>query len=314
MRPVPATQVILLKIVAIATACRGDATFARVGRWGAMQRIWFISNPGSGSSTPEKCAALEALFDEAGATLVGRTRFPDDKLPKAAELDAAHVDTVILFAGDGTINAAVCALAKWQGAILILPGGTMNLLAKALHGPADPAAIIHRAVAEERRIALPFVQAGPHRALVGLILGPAAHWVRARELVRAGRVRGLARAVSHAWRKTFARGIRLADVPGLRDRAQAVFLTPDDNGLRVAAVDARDWTSIATLGWEWLTGDWVAAAAVTQTHVRDLSIAGGKPVLALFDGEPVMLDPAERISAGNTLPQFITTKEAEPAP
>ncbi|WP_423604946.1 diacylglycerol/lipid kinase family protein [Sphingomonas sp. MS122] len=273
-----------------------------------MERLWFITNPHSGSATREKCEALEAVFEARGLVLAGRTEFPDADIPGQDELAAAKIDTVVLFAGDGTINAALCALADWDGAFLILPGGTMNLLAKALHGDADPAAIIHAAHDGGRRVALPYVEAGPHRAFVGLILGPAAHWARAREAARNGRVARVLGAMRTAWRRTFGKGIRVAGVPGMRGRYQAVFVAPGANGLEVAAIDARDWASIAELGWNWLTGDWVAARAVTDRHAERLRVLRRRPVLALFDGEPVTLAPNAEVTGGATGPAFIATR------
>ncbi|MBO9711474.1 diacylglycerol kinase family protein [Sphingomonas sp.] len=275
-----------------------------------MKTLWFITNPGSGSTTKAKCDAIEAVFAERGLVLAGRTEFPERPLPEGAELDAAGVDTVVLFAGDGTINAALSALGGWSGAFLILPGGTMNLLAKALHGNADPAAILHAAHEAGRRVALPFVEAGEHRAFVGLILGPATAWVRAREAVRKGKVGRVVQAARVAWQRTFgSKGIRIAGARALRDRYQAVYVTADRDGLDVAAIDARDWRSIARLGWDWLTGDWVAAQAVTQTHADEISPQGTRPVLALFDGEPVMLDPGTRIRGGMSGKSFLSTLE-----
>lgn len=275
-----------------------------------MQTLWFITNEKSGTATPARAAAIEGIFAELGLTLAGRTRFPADDLPTAQSLDAAGVDTAVLFAGDGTINVACSALSDWSGAILILPGGTMNMLAKTLHGSADPKAILLAAHERGRKVALPFVEAGRHRGLVGLILGPVATWVRARELVRAGRFRGLFRAMRHAWARTFARGIRLDGVPGLRHGAQAVLVRPEAGLLDISAIDARDFRSIAALGWEWATGDWVAAAQVTQCQVPSFRTTGHKPALALFDGEPIMLEPGTRISVGESARQFVTTLDA----
>lgn len=276
-----------------------------------MQRLWFITNPNSGTTSRAKCEALEAVFDERGLTLAGRTEFPEEPLPEGVELTRNKVDTVVLFAGDGTINAALCALAKWKGSFLILPGGTMNLLAKALHSELDPHKIVHAAQGETRRVALPFIEAGDHRAFVGLILGPAAAWARAREAARHGRIGRLFQAARAAWRKTFHRGgIRIKGAAGLSDRYQAVFVTPDAKGLEVNAVDARDWKSIAQLGWDWLTGDWIAAQAVTETRAKELRVDGKRAVLALFDGEPVTLDPSETIRAGKSQKAFIATREA----
>lgn len=280
-----------------------------------METLWFISNPNSGTATRAKCEALEAVFEERGLKLAGKTEFPDQKLPTAAELDGAKVDTVVLFAGDGTINAALSALEKWEGAFLILPGGTMNLLAKGLHLETDPHKIVHAAHASTRRVALPYVIAGEHRAFVGLILGPAAAWGRAREAARKGKMGRLVGAAKAAWRKTFdRRGIRVEGAPGLGDHYQAVFVTPDLDGLHVAGVDARDLGSIVQLGWDWLTGDWVAARAVSETRTDELRVRGHKPAQALFDGEPVALDPRVKIRAGKSLETFITTRDDEEVP
>lgn len=274
-----------------------------------MQTLWFITNPNSGTTSEAKCEALEAVFAERDLSLAGRTRFPADPLPDGAALDAAGVDTVVLFAGDGTINAALCALADWDGAFLILPGGTMNLLAKALHDETDPHKILHAAHGCDRRVALPYIVAGEHRAFVGLILGPAASWFRAREVVRKGRFGRLVAAVRGAWRNTFhRRGVRVEGAQGLGDRYQAVFVTPSLDGLEAAAVDARDWGSIAQLGWEWVTGDWVAARAVTESRTEQLRLAERSPVLALFDGEPETLAPGTTVRAGRSLETFIATR------
>jgi diacylglycerol kinase family enzyme len=276
-----------------------------------MKNLWFITNPGSGSTTQAKCDALEAVFEERGLALAGRTAFPAEKIPTGAQLTRKKVDTVVLFAGDGTINAVLCALGKWKGSFLILPGGTMNLLAKALHDTLDPAKIIHAAHEEENRVALPFVEAGPHRAFVGLILGPVTSWVRAREAVRQGKVGKLVQAARVAWSRTFSRkGIRISGAPELTDRYQAVFVTPAAEGLDVAAVDARDWGSIVQLGWDWLTGDWVAARAVTHTHAQEIRPLSKRKVYALFDGEPVTLESGEKIRSGISLKAFIATRGA----
>jgi hypothetical protein len=275
-----------------------------------MRRIWIITNPASGSTSPARCAEVTTLLKAQGAAIAEQTDFPAASLPDIETLDAATVDTVVLFAGDGTINAAVCALARWPGAILILPGGTMNLLARTLHGQRDVAAIIAAAASKDCRVALPFVEAGPHRAFVGLILGPAAHWVRAREAVRAGHVRRLVAAARNAWRRSFARGIRLTGAAALGGRYQAVMVSPTCDGLTLGAIDARDWRSIATLGWEWLTGDWMAARAVSTQTVTSFAVAGRRPVMALFDGEPELLDPGVTICEGMTEPRYITTIES----
>jgi hypothetical protein len=51
------------------------------------------------------------------------------------------------------------------------------------------------------------------------------------------------------------------------------------------------------------------AAQVTQVRTKSFRVAGRRRVLALFDGEPVMLDPSTRISGGSTREMFLSTLE-----
>jgi diacylglycerol kinase family enzyme len=272
-----------------------------------MQTAWMVTNPASGSTSVDVCTAIEAALADIGAMLAGRTAFPEAPLPTAVDLDAAGVDTLILFAGDGTINAAIEAVRGWPGNILILPGGTMNLLAKVLHGNADPLAIIH---ASAQLCALPYVAIGEARAFVAAIIGPAAHWHRPRELARASRFRSMARAVRLAWRASFDRGIRVSGSDGPKGRHQAVIVTPKADGLDVAAVDARRWGDIVRLGWDYATGDWLNAPSVTHWRDREIAVLGRRGVLALIDGEPMQLVPPQRIGHGMSAPVFLATLES----
>src|SRR5690606_1641467 len=98
------------------------------------RKIWLVCNPGSGSNNPD---AVEILHEHCGAhgfEVARRVAFPDEPLPTPESLDAAGIHCVAVFAGDGTVNSCVSGLYGWGGAVLVLPGGTMNLLARRLHG------------------------------------------------------------------------------------------------------------------------------------------------------------------------------------
>ncbi|GGO99146.1 diacylglycerol/lipid kinase family protein [Stakelama pacifica] len=274
-----------------------------------MRILWFITNDQSGSVGDTRRAAIEEAFRASGLQLAGHSRFPEAPLPDAQTLTAARVDTVVLFAGDGTINAVAHRLADWPGALLILPGGTMNLLARELHDVLDPVEIVRRAATMHRTVAVPQVIAGDHRAFVGVILGPAAYWYRARENMRVGRIRRAIAGIRHAWRVTFGKGVRLADTPELPGRYQAIWVQPATEGLKVAGVVAHDWRMAGELGWQWLRGHWLAASAVERATVGHLRVRGSASRLALFDGEPVMLPPGTDIRCAMSGRRFITTRK-----
>lgn len=268
-----------------------------------MQRVWFVYNAASGSASRHMEAVVAAL--EAHAHVVGRTDFPGGSLPTIDALRQAGANMIVVLAGDGTINAVACRYAAWDGALLVLAGGTMNLLARTLHGDDAPATVVERALAAPMRLrALPIVQAGDHCAFVGLILGPATSLNRVREALRAGNAARAWRALRHAWLRIRRRRIRFHELPGY---AQAVFVRPDGGTMTVAAVEARDWRMVGELGWDWITGDWIGARAVTQVKRDRLTLAGRRPARALFDGEATLLPPGTVIGLGRSRTMFVAT-------
>ena len=108
-------------------------------------KTWFITNVHSGSYDPDQCERIVDDFARAGWEVSHVVRFPEDDLPDRDQLEAAGVGTLGIFTGDGTINSLLHKAAGWDGQVLVLPGGTMNLLCKALHDSEDIDAIIARA-------------------------------------------------------------------------------------------------------------------------------------------------------------------------
>lgn len=271
----------------------------------AMKRLWLVLNPTSGSTSASVVAEFEAAC--AHYELVGRTDFPADALPDARVLDGAGADTLVVFGGDGTINAATCRVDDWAGRCLILPGGTMNGLAKALHGDATWRTIMARAV-DAPVEPVPVATCGEHRAMVGIILGPASSWFHAREYVRAGAWSKVTRALRYAARKTFARTIRVAGEGPNAGRHRAVIVTPRADDLEIAAISTDTWFTAARIGWSWLLGDWRTARDVVVTHEPSVDLISSRQISALFDGEPAKLVSPARVAFARTRLCFVATR------
>lgn len=276
-----------------------------------MQRLWLITNPASGSTSTAVLQKLDKQLVTLGCVEVGRTIFPGAPLPDAKTLAAADADTLVIFAGDGTINAATTAADNWDGACLVLPGGTMNIFAKSLHGDAAWGDIMAAAVAAPKQ-RMPLAVADEARAMCGVIAGPASAWVHARERVRSGAWGGVRRALSFAWRKSFVRSVRVVGDPVHTGRRRAIFITPLEDALEVASVGMISGLSAAILGGKWLLGSWRDDPDITISHCQTLTLSANLTVSALFDGEPVKLRSPATIRFARTRLQFLKTLVAVP--
>ncbi len=111
-----------------------------------------IVNPNAGRlserTREDVVAALRARFRlEAYATSAR-----DTGIAIAAQAAAAGARLVIAFGGDGHVNEVVNGLAGTSAALSVIPGGTMNVFARALGIPLDPYdAIEHLGRASRRR-------------------------------------------------------------------------------------------------------------------------------------------------------------------
>lgn len=164
--------------------------------------LWLAINRASGSNSPDAVAAVHQALAAAGAG-PARTVDAADGLPDRAALEAAGVTHMAVFGGDGTVNALATGIEGWGGALLVLPGGTANLLARALHGERE-APDIAAGFAAMERVRRGCIRSGQGTALVEVLAGPGAAWSDVREGMRNGAVGEVAGAAVEAIRQSTA--------------------------------------------------------------------------------------------------------------
>lgn len=252
---------------------------------------WLITNAASGSNNEAAVEALKQACADAGMTIAGHTTFPDAPVPSAQELAAAGAGVVMVYAGDGTINATISALAGWDGAILVLKGGTMNLLYHRLHGDQEVeqviAAVARGAVQQVR----PGVVHSPHgQALAGLMAGPGTSWCDVREAMRDGAVVDLAATAVKALEQSLGGATIACRDPALGrpEGYPLVMLTPQDDGIVVEAYHSESTADYLAQGWALLKRDFRQGPHTDLGTVRRLVLAStdGLPFGLLIDGEP----------------------------
>lgn len=197
-------------------------------------RVWLVCNEASGSNDEAALTALEQDFSQAGLDLVGRTVFPREEPPSCNELDSAGIATLAIFAGDGTIGSIIPRFYGWSGAVLALPGGTMNLLAKRMHGEATPSEIVS-AIGEGRgRKVRPSVVRTAYRdAMTGILAGPGTVWNDVREAIRGFEVADFVESATEAiaWSANGPKVICTQADCGRAEGYSAITIVPGEEGL-----------------------------------------------------------------------------------
>lgn len=256
----------------------------------ARHSIWLVNNASSGSNDDAAIEALEACCGRHGFDVARHTAFPDDAMPTPAMLDEAGIDRVAVFAGDGTINTLIGGLAGWSGAVLVLPGGTMNLLYHRLHGERtlkQVVAAVARGHAAMRRPGM--IRCAYGDAFAGMLAGPGTSWGRVREAMREADVAELAAGTVEAIGQTLA-GEAIACVePRLGRRAgyPLVMLTPHDDGIEVEAYHAESAGEYVGQAWALLKRNFREGPHDVLGHARTVRLASteGNPFGLLVDGE-----------------------------
>jgi diacylglycerol kinase (ATP) len=143
-----------------------------------------LANPSAGARRGGSAGEAAArVASRAGcAVTLQRTTQPGDARAFASRAAPEGFDLVLVAGGDGTINEAANGLAGSDVALGIAPAGTMNLLARIVGLPLDPAAAVSRVIDGYHRLAFKPGTAGERAFLLMAGAGFDA-WVL-RELLR----------------------------------------------------------------------------------------------------------------------------------
>lgn len=271
-----------------------------------FSRPALVCNSQSGSHDAAVLEAIETVCREQGAPLAATFALPDDAIPDADALSRRGIDLLIVWTGDGTINAAARGAAGWDGAILPLPGGTLNLLSKALHGDRDAPDILADALRGNGRCAaIPTIRSKDSEAFITVVVGPATRWAEVRETMRQEGVIEASRSAPDALDAMMnAPGVRIAG----QDRDwPAIILTPTPHGIRADGIVAEGSGDVLRHGLAWLGGDFRDGPTEALETGELIILEGEAPISLEYDGELKETESPARFALGTSAVDFVAT-------
>ncbi|KGB56530.1 diacylglycerol kinase family protein [Sphingopyxis sp. SE2] len=273
---------------------------------GNFTRPALVCNSQSGSHDDAVLAEIVESCRAAGAPLVAVFALPDDEIPDAGELVRQGIDLLLVWTGDGTINAAATGAAGWDGAILPLPGGTLNLLSKKLHGDRPVTEILTDALqGKARRQPVPMIRSDDGDAFITIVAGPATQWAEVRETMRQDGLIEASRSAPDALDAMInAPGVAVA---GHGRTYPAIILTPTAQGIRADGILTEGTADVLRHGLAWLGGDFRDGPSEAIISGETIILESGVPISLEYDGELGETPSPARFGLAASAVDFVAT-------
>ncbi|WP_082496046.1 diacylglycerol kinase family protein [Brevundimonas sp. Leaf363] len=262
-----------------------------------LNRVVMLINPLSGGVGPRAQAEAEALLAEYAfeADVVALT--PDQIDKQIGEALDAKPDLLIVLAGDGTARAVASRAGPKGPLIAPLPGGTMNMLPKALYGTADWKLALRKALEEGAPQPVSGGEVEGEAFYCAAILGSPALWAPAREAIRKGRLSLAWQYGRRALKRAFSGRLKFRLDGAEQRRAEAlVLISPmisraleEPVGLEAAAMDPSDASAAFRLAAHALFDDWRHDPAVSTKPAKRIEVHARSRIPSVIDGEPLLL-------------------------
>ncbi len=264
-----------------------------------------LYNPAAGSVTADGGERLSAALAEAGMRQVELVEIDRaDCQNQIRRLTAAKPDLFIVWGGDGTLRSALGFAGQTIPNLLLLPGGTMNLLTKSIHGDKPWQAVLKEVIAAPKRTILPAGKVNDDLFYCAMLAGTPARLAEARESLRRGE---LVKAAVEARAALETLGALHLDAR-YRDGytfERATLPTTSVIGVLVGPLAREAEMEVATLTdpsaggalsvmWSSFVSDWRNAPGVTIAPASSL-------VIESEDGDIPLIVDGEAIEAGSTV-------------
>jgi diacylglycerol kinase family enzyme len=269
-------------------------------------KTFALINPAAGGVTGDGEAKLRHALDAAGLTTAAiETLNHEDSAAQMAEIAEMNPDLFIVWGGDGTLRSALAVVGQTCPNLLLLPGGTMNLLTKSIHGDHPWSQILANVAKSSRRVTLPAGQLNDERFYCAMLAGAPARFAEARESLRRGEIASVLTGARDALealqtihlKARVGEGYQCADdrLPVTSFIGAMVGPLVKNGRMEIAALVDTTATGALNVMWTSFLSDWRTATGVKIVESDTLIIDSEED-----DNIPIILD-GEAIEAGSRI-------------
>jgi diacylglycerol kinase family enzyme len=215
-----------------------------------------------------------------------------------AEAAGQKLDIFIVLGGDGTIRRAAEACTETRPHLIPLPGGTMNMLPRALYGDLSWEDALKNTLAAPSAKMLSGGRVANEQFFVAAIVGAPALWIQARESAREGDISDVIEKGRAALENMFETSVRYFISKEMNGEAEAVLLIcplisqempGSEQALEAAVVDVENAAQVIRLATAAAFGKWRDDRKILLTKTKRVAVQSSKEIPATLDGESVNL-------------------------
>jgi diacylglycerol kinase family enzyme len=224
--------------------------------------------------------------------------------PSFAEATEQKLEVLIVFGGDGTIRTAAEACAEKGLYLIPLPGGTMNMLPRALYGDVAWEETLKNTLAAPSLKVLSGGRIAGKQFLIAAIVGAPALLAEPHEAMREGNIVDAIEKGSVAFRKMFETKIQYLISGEMKGEAEAVALicplvseqmSDSEQVLEAAIIDVESAAEVVRLATTAAFGKWRDDRNILLTKTKRVNVQSSKDIPATLDGEKVNLGMSAEI-------------------
>jgi diacylglycerol kinase family enzyme len=221
-----------------------------------------------------------------------------------AEAAGQKLEVLIVLGGDGTIRTAAEVCAEKGPYLIPLPGGTMNMLPRALYGDVAWEESLKNTLAAPSLKVLSGGRIAGKQFLIAAIVGAPALLVEPRESMREGNIVDAIEKGSVAFRKIFETKIQYLISDDMKGEAEAVALicpliseqmSDSEQALEAAVVDVESAAEVVRLATTAAFGKWRDDRNILLTKTKRVDVQSSEDIPATLDGERVNLGRSAEI-------------------